>query len=114
MHELSLCDDLLNQVIAIAQQNNAQSIESVTVTIGALAGIEPILLENAFSIIKINTVAEFAQLIIRKVPVTVLCLQCGAKSEVLLNHLLCHVCKSHDTSLISGDELVLASVAFFV
>jgi hydrogenase nickel incorporation protein HypA/HybF len=106
-----LCDDLLGQVVAIAAQHKAQSVESITVQIGALSGVEPILLESAFALIKAGTVAEQAELIMKTSPVIVLCRKCGTQSEVKANHLLCEACQSHETTLISGDELILASVA---
>ena len=111
MHELSLCDDLLSQVVAIAVKNNAQSVESITVQIGALSGVEPMLLDSAFTMIKVGTVAEHARLIMQTEPVIVLCRTCGARSEVAANRLLCNACQSHETTLVSGDELILASVA---
>ena len=111
MHELSLCDDLLGQVVAIAAKNNAQSVESITVQIGALSGVEPLLLDSAFSMIKAGTVAEDARLILQTEPVIVICRDCGARSEVAANRLLCNICHSHETTLVSGDELILASVA---
>ena len=111
MHELSLCDDLLGQVVAIAVQNNARSVESITVQIGALSGVEPLLLDSAFSMIKVGTVAEDAELILQTSPVIVHCQICGAESEVAANRLLCNACQSHETTLLSGDELILASVA---
>ncbi len=111
MHELSLCNDLLSQVVAIAAQNNARSVESITVNIGALAGVEPLLLESAFAMICLGTVAENAQLIMQTPPVIVLCRQCGTESEVAANRLLCKACRSNETTLLSGDELILASVA---
>ena len=111
MHELSLCDDLLSQVVAIVAQHKAQSVESITVQIGALAGVEPILLESAFALIKAGTVAEQAHLIMQTSPVTVLCRTCGTQSEVAANRLLCKACQSHETTLLSGDELILTSVA---
>ena len=111
MHELSLCDDLLSQVVAIAAQHNAESVESITVQIGALSSVEPLLLESAFALIKVGTLAEEAELIIQTAPVIVLCGKCGTQSEVAANRLLCNVCQSHETTLLSGNELILASVA---
>ena len=111
MHELSLCDDLLGQVVAIAAKNNARSVESITVQIGALSGVEPLLLDSAFSMIKVGTVAEEAELILQTTPVIVICQICGTQSEVAANRLLCNACQSHETTLLSGDELILASVA---
>ena len=114
MHELSLCDDLLDQVVAIAAQHHAQSVESITVHIGAWSGVEPSLLDTAFTLIKTGTIAEQALLIVQTVPVIVSCRHCGAKSETVANRLLCSACHSADTDLISGDELILASVALCV
>ena len=114
MHELSLCDDLLSQVVAIAQQHQAQSVESVTVNIGALAGIESSLLDTAFSLLKAGTVAELAELIIHNAPVIVSCPHCNTQSEVAINHLLCPACQSAETILISGDEMILASVTLCI
>ena len=113
MHELSLCDDLLSQVIAIAAQHQAESVESITVNIGELSGIEPSLLDTAFSLLKAGTVAERAELIIQQSPVLVSCPQCNTQAEVAANRLLCPTCGSADTLLISGDEMILASVALF-
>ena len=111
LHELSLCDDLLSQVVAIARQHQAESVASITVNIGALSGIEPSLLETAFSLLKAGTVAELAELIIQQSPVIVFCPQCNAQTQVATNHLLCPVCLSSETTLMSGDEMILASVA---
>ncbi len=111
MHELSLCDDLLSQVKVIAAQNNAQSVESITVQIGELSGVEVVLLESAFDLIKVDSIAEQAKLILQTTAVTVFCRACGAESEVPANNLLCQVCKGNETEVIKGNELILASVA---
>lgn len=111
MHEFSLCHDLLNQVMTIAAQNKAQSVDSITVQMGALSGVEPALLENAFSLVKLGTIAEEAVLILQETPVTVLCRHCEAESEASANNLQCKACRSHETILLSGNELLLASVA---
>jgi len=113
LHELSLCDDLLSQVIAIAAQHQAESVESITVNIGELSGIEPSLLNTAFSLLKAGTVAERAELIIQQSAVIVSCSQCNTQAEVAANRLLCPACGSADTLLLSGDEMILASVALF-
>jgi len=111
VHELSLCDDLLSQVKTIAAQNNAQSVESITVQIGELSGVEPVLLESAFDLIKVGSIAEQAKLILQTSAVTVFCRECGAESEVPVNKLLCYVCQSNETDVVKGNELILASVA---
>ncbi len=111
MHELSLCDDLLSQVNNIAAQNNAQSVESITVQVGELSGVEPILLESAFDLIKVGTIAEQARLVLQTTAVVVFCRVCTAESEVTVNNLLCQACSSNQTEVVKGNELILSSVA---
>lgn len=110
MHELSLCEDLLEQVEAIARAHGAQRVASITVRIGSLSGIEPMLLESAFSIGRIGTLAAEAELHMEQQPVRVVCQSCDAESETSVSHLICASCGGYDTKLLSGDELVLASV----
>lgn len=111
VHELSLCDDLLSQVLALATSHQAQAVTSVTVQLGVLSGVEALLLANAFAIMKIGTVAEQADFIIDTIPVTIACGDCSTHAETAANCLVCPSCASHNTSLVQGDELILASVA---
>ncbi len=113
MHELSLCEDLLNQVMQIAKQNQAEYVESITLDIGPLAGVERLLIENAFSILKIDTVAKNAKLIIQTPPIIVECVVCGQQSTVSANNLVCLVCQSNETQLVHGDELILVNLTLF-
>ncbi|EIJ43158.1 Zn finger protein HypA/HybF (possibly regulating hydrogenase expression) [Beggiatoa alba B18LD] len=110
MHELSICYSLLNQVEAIAQTHQARRVASITLQIGVLSGVEPELLRQAFSIAQAGTVAEQATLICQTLGVKVRCQQCQAESEVSINRLLCAHCGAWQTQVISGDEMLLASV----
>jgi hydrogenase nickel incorporation protein HypA/HybF len=41
MHELSLCEDLMDQVMTIAKAHHAEKVIRIIVRIGPLSGIEP-------------------------------------------------------------------------
>jgi len=110
MHELSICRQTLKQVIEIAQDNNAYSVQSITLKIGPLSGVEASLLKQAFPFAAQQTLAENAQLIIEELPVRVKCAQCGAESEAKVNDLRCTLCASEQTQLLSGDEMLLVSI----
>lgn len=110
MHELSLCQDLIGQVTELARKHRARSVACVRVQIGMLAGVEPLLLESAFSIARAGTVADQAEMMTEIVPPLVRCLACGAESEVTPSNLRCPACGSSDTRLIRGEELILARV----
>ncbi|MCX7110568.1 MAG: hydrogenase maturation nickel metallochaperone HypA [Proteobacteria bacterium] len=114
MHELSLCQDLIDQVTELARKHRAKSVACVKVQIGQLAGVEPLLLESAFTIARAGTVAEQAEMITEVVAPCVLCNTCGAESEVTPSNLLCLACGGNDTRLIRGEELILARVELVV
>ena len=110
MHELSLCQDLIDQVTELARKHKARAVSSVKVQIGQLAGVEPLLLESAFTIARAGTVADQAEMITEVVSPLVFCNACGTESEVTPSSLLCLACGGNDTRLIRGDELILARV----
>lgn len=110
MHELSVCQSLINQVETIAAQHRTQSVSSITLRIGPLSGIEPSLLQQAFTLARAGSVAEHAALIIESLPIRVKCQRCERESDALPNRLLCAHCGDYHTRLISGDEMLLASV----
>ena len=100
----------MSQVNEIAFQNQASAVESITLRIGPLSGVEAPLLKQAFPFVAAQTIAENAELIIEELPVVILCKQCGSRSNVVPNKLICSQCGDYHTQLISGDEMLLASV----
>lgn len=110
MHELAICQALINQLETIASERNAQSISLIVVGIGPLSGVEAQLLKNAYPIASTGTVAENAEIVIEQLPVKVKCNECGCESETKPNKLICKNCGNWRTTLISGDELLLLSV----
>jgi len=110
MHELSVCQGMLGQVEAIARSHQASAVRRIRVQVGPLSGVEPRLLEQAFPLACAGTVAERAELVIERLPVRVHCETCGSDSDAAPNRLLCGSCGDWHTRLVSGDELLLASV----
>jgi len=110
VHELSLCQDLLDQVTAIAQTHRAEKVVRVVVWIGPLSGVEPLLLNSAFNMIGAGGVAGHAELVLAAQAVTVLCRDCGRESRATAGNLACRHCGGINTELTSGDELILARV----
>ena len=110
MHELSICQALVRQLSAIAAEHQATRIDSARVRLGPLSGVEPELLRHAFPLAAAGTAAEGAQLVLESTGLRVRCDSCGAESEAAPNRLLCGQCGDWHTRLVSGDELLLASV----
>jgi hydrogenase nickel incorporation protein HypA/HybF len=110
MHELSVCQALVEQLEEIAREHGAAHIDRVVLHIGPLSGIEARLLEQAYPLAAAGTVADSALLVIEPAPVKVRCARCGEETEALPNRLLCGACGDFRTNLVSGDEMILASV----
>jgi len=110
MHELAICQSLMDQVEAIAVERNALCVTSIVIGIGPLSGVEAQLLKNAYPVASAGTIAEDAELVIELLPIKVSCTQCGSESEALPNKLICKQCGDWRTTLVSGDELMLLSI----
>jgi hydrogenase nickel incorporation protein HypA/HybF len=110
MHELAICQALIETVTGIAAEQRANFVSDIYVSIGPLSGVESTLLANAFPIAAVGTVADAATLHLHDMAVKILCEECGTETEVAANRLICGQCENWRTSLISGDELLLQRV----
>ena len=111
MHELSVCQGLLRQLVPLAEGHEGV-LSQVVVRIGPLSGVEPALLKEAFLIARQGSIAEQAEVVIEITPLQVVCKACGEQSDVTSNDLRCRHCGHQQTQLISGDELLLVSIHF--
>jgi hydrogenase nickel incorporation protein HypA/HybF len=110
MHELSLCSALIGEVERVAREHRATRATMIRLALGPLSGAEPALLQSAFPLAAAGTLAEGAELIITEAPLVVRCNLCLHEGEAEPNRLICGKCGSWQTTLVSGDEMLLASV----
>ena len=110
MHELSVCQGLLRQVDRLARENGAETVTRIVLRIGGLSGVEPSLLQHAFEIARMGTLAQEAELEIEEGPVVVKCQECGGRSVVPVNRLLCTYCGEWKVNVVEGEELLLLSL----
>lgn len=110
MHELSVCQALIEQVARVARDNDARRVVSIVITVGPLSGVEPRLLEHAYPLAAAGTVAQDASLVVETVPVRVRCRSCAAETGARANRLLCEACGDWQVDVIGGEEMLLKSV----
>lgn len=110
MHELSVCQALLTQVIEIAAERGADAVERIVIEVGPLSGVEPALLARAFDVVRTGSCAAQAVLSIESPGVTICCVTCGAQSQTAPNRLVCTACGGYRTRIVAGDELRLRRV----
>lgn len=110
VHELAVCQSLLQQVDRVARQHGATGVAAIHLNVGPLSGIEIPLLEHAFTIARAGTVAHSADLVTNRTRVRVHCSRCDEESFVPANRLVCMHCGDWRTQLVSGDEMELARI----
>lgn len=110
MHEFSICQALLIQVEEIARAKGAETVDRITIECGLLAGVEPGLLLNAFTVMRRGGIAARAELSVKRIGVRIECRNCGALTDTRANRLVCGECGGFRTRVIRGDELRLRHV----
>jgi len=110
MHELAICQALIEQVERVAREHEARRVISVVIAIGPLSGVEPKLLEHAYPLAAAGTVAESASLVVETEPVRVRCRTCRAETDALPNRLVCAGCGDWQVDVTSGEQLLLKRV----
>ncbi|MGD8562707.1 MAG: hydrogenase maturation nickel metallochaperone HypA [Desulfarculaceae bacterium] len=107
MHELSLAQSLLDIVLKEAERNRAARVTKVGVKIGAFTHVVPSSLIFCFDLIKEDTVAGGASLVISKVPLRGRCGECGQEFEMPEPTYDCPACSSVQVQVIQGQELTV-------
>ena len=106
MHEATLAENILNIALDAAEKNHAAKIFKIGLTLGEMAGVEVETLNLSFDVLKKNTPAESAELVIKRVPISAACNKCGKIFRLKRYNFFCPEC---DGVLIlqSGRELLV-------
>jgi hydrogenase nickel incorporation protein HypA/HybF len=112
MHELAVCQALLDQVQAVTAEHGDATVTRITLSIGPLSGVVPELLERAFYLARAAGPAAYAELAIESTGIKVRCRTCGAESEATPSRLICAACGDYHTDLVEGDQLILKRIEF--
>ena len=106
MHEATLAENILDIALKAAEQNHAAKVFKVGLTLGKLAGVEVEALTLAFDVLKEDTPAKDAELVIKRVPISATCNKCGKTFQLEGYNFFCPDC---DGVLIlqSGRELLV-------
>ena len=106
MHEATLAENILNIALEAARQHHAAKIFKVGLTLGEMAGVEVEALRLSFDVLKKNSSAANAELVINRVPIQAKCDKCGKIFRLERYNFFCPDC---DGILIlqSGRELLV-------
>ena len=109
MHEATLAENILDIALEAASKNHAEKIFKVGLTLGEMAGVEVEALTLSFDVLKKDTAAASAELVIKRVPIRAACNKCGKIFRLERYNFFCPEC---DGVLIlqSGRELLVEFV----
>jgi hydrogenase nickel incorporation protein HypA/HybF len=105
MHEMSLCESILDILKAQAVADRFSRVKRVRVDIGPLSCVEPEALRFGFDVVMKGSLAEGAVLEIARPPAEALCLSCFRTVPVKERFDSCPECGSEALQVTSGEEL---------
>ena len=110
MHELSIMQSALIQVLEQTRQARATRVYSIRLRIGTLSGVVPEALQFAFEVLADGTPAKGAKLIIEDVPAKFWCDTCNREFKAARMFAECPDCHRPSAELRAGREMELTSM----
>ena len=110
MHEVSICESIMDIIRAEAAKERASKVNSVRLKIGELAGVVEDSMRFAFEVVTKGTVAEGARLVIDNVPLTAHCKSCNRTFHIVGYAFSCAHCESPEIEVVSGRELQVEDI----
>lgn len=105
MHEMSLCEGILQILEDNARSQGFKRVITVWLEIGGLSGVEPEAMRFSFDAITRGTLADQAHLEIIETPGQAWCLQCAKKIQVKQRFDECPECGSYQLQVVAGEEM---------
>ncbi|MDD4914504.1 MAG: hydrogenase maturation nickel metallochaperone HypA [Methylococcales bacterium] len=105
MHEMSLCESVLQVLEQQAQLQQFSRIKTVWLEVGALSAVEPEALRFCFGSVAQGTLADQARLEIIEIPGLAECAACTARVAVQQLYDVCPNCGSFQLRIIDGDQM---------
>jgi hydrogenase nickel incorporation protein HypA/HybF len=105
MHEMSLCEGVLQVLQENAQSQGYTRVKAVWLEIGELSGVETEAMHFSFDVVTKGSLADDAQLEIIDVPGEAWCMQCAKKVHVKQRFDQCPDCDSYQLQVTGGEEM---------
>ena len=107
MHEMSLCESVLQMIEDHARQHDFSRVKTVWLEIGGLSGVELDAMRFAFEAVTRDTLADRARLEIIEVPGEAWCMLCAKRVPVKQRFDACPDCGSYQLQVTGGEEMKL-------
>ena len=105
MHEMSLCEGILQVLESHARSQAFERVSKVWLEIGDLSGVEVEAMKFSFDVVMKGTLANEASLEIIEVPGRAWCMQCSEEVSVNKRFDACPDCGSYQLQVTGGEEM---------
>ncbi len=110
MHEMSLCEGILQILEDNAKSQGFKKVKIVWLEIGALAGVELDAMRFGFDAVTKGTLAEHAQLEIIQIPGQAWCMHCSKSVEIKQRFDACPQCGGYQLQVSGGEEMKITEL----
>jgi hydrogenase nickel incorporation protein HypA/HybF len=110
MHELSLIENMLDQLELMKKRHSLKEITDVYVTVGELSGVDIRFLQSSFDMFVPATAWAHLKLHLTVIPWKVRCSECGLEQIVDECHNQCKQCESPNTVTVDGTEFIIQRI----
>ena len=110
MHELSIAESILDIISQNVPKEDLGNVRTVTMKIGAMAGVVCESLEFSFQALTAGTPLAKASLSIDHIPFQVHCSSCNKTLQSQFGMAVCPWCSGTETKVVSGTELQVVSI----
>jgi len=112
MHELTIAQSVIGIVSRAVPEGFKGKVAAIHTNIGTLSGIENDALLFSFDIIKKDSIASGAQLIIHLVTAKAKCNDCGFTIDIDSFGNACPHCHQYNLEITQGKELQVTSIEY--
>lgn len=110
MHEMSLCEGVLQILEDNARSQGFARVKTVWLEIGALAGVELEAMRFGFDAVTRGSLADHARLEIIAVPGKAWCMQCSKTVPVTKRFDACPECDGFQLQVTGGEEMKITEL----
>lgn len=105
MHEMALCESILEILSGEAEKQGFASVKMVRLEIGMLSNVEPEAMRFCFDAVVRGTLADGASLEILRPPGEAWCMDCQLKVPVAQRYDPCPQCGGHMLQITGGEDM---------
>ena len=105
MHEMALCEGIIQIVEEEARRQPFSRVKAVCLEIGALSHVAPEAMKFCFEAVAARTIAQGAALEIVELPGLAWCMACSESIEIKQRYEPCPRCGGYQLQITAGEEM---------